>query len=99
MNANKEILLLLDGFDKLNNKNIKIYESLRKTFQKQSQRLTILVTSSSRYAVYNEYLKCFGEHNVLNMCLFNTQQRNLYIESSIKILQRLKEKINDFETF
>ncbi len=83
----------------MKNKNVKIYERLRKTFQKQSQRLTILVTSSPHYAVYNEYLKCFGEHEVLSICPFNIKKRNLYIKNSMKVLQRFKSNIIDFETF
>ncbi len=61
-------MLLLDGFDELNNKQIKIYDSLLKMFSKKTQELTILVTSSAYYATYGEFLKCFGEHKVLNIC-------------------------------
>jgi hypothetical protein len=61
-------LLLLDGFDELNNKDIKIYGSLLKMFNKKTQELTILVTSCPHYGTYREFLKCFGEHKVLNIC-------------------------------
>lgn len=50
----------------MNNKKVNIYDRLKKTFQ--SQKLTILVTSSSRYAFYNDYLRCFGEHEIFYFC-------------------------------
>jgi peptidase E len=92
-------LLLLDGFDELNNKDIKIYDSLLKMFNKKTQELTILVTSCPHYAIYSEFLKCFGEHKVLNICPFGVEQRNLYINNFVKVFAQLKTNIKDLETF
>jgi hypothetical protein len=44
-------------------------------------------------------LKCFGAHEVINICPFNKQQRDEYIKKSVAVFKRLKGKITDFETF
>ncbi len=38
-------------------------------------------------------------HEVINICPFNKQQRDEYINQSVEIFKRLKGKITDFETF
>jgi hypothetical protein len=78
---------MLDGFDELNNKNIAINESLKKIY---NERVTILVTSRPRYALYSDFLKCFGQHEVINICPFNNQQRDLYINNSVQVFKKLK---------
>ncbi len=96
MQSSKPILLFLDGFDELNNKSIGISQSLKQIF---GEKITILVTSRPRYAVYSELLYCFGEHEVLNICPFNNQQRDLYIENSVTAFKKLEGKIKAFDTF
>jgi hypothetical protein len=86
MQNQKPILLFLDGFDELNNKNIDIYNSLKTVY---NDRVMILVTSRPRYAVYSEFLKCFGEHEVINICPFNNQQRDQYIQKSVAVFKTL----------
>jgi aspartate/tyrosine/aromatic aminotransferase len=44
-------------------------------------------------------LKCFGVHEVINICPFNKQQRDEYINQSVAVYKTLKGKITDFETF
>jgi hypothetical protein len=44
-------------------------------------------------------LKCFGVHEVINICSFNKQQRDEYINKSVVAFERLRGKITDFETF
>jgi hypothetical protein len=44
-------------------------------------------------------LKCFGEHEVINICPFNKQQRDEYINKSVTVFKRVKGKITDFQTF
>jgi hypothetical protein len=73
-----------------------INQSLKNSYQ---ERVTILVTSRPRYALYSEFLKCFGENEVINICPFNTEQRDLYISNSVAVFARLKDKIKDFDTF
>ncbi len=58
-----------------------------------------MVTSRPRYALYSDFLKCFGEHEVINICPFNKQQRDEYINQSVEFFRRLKGKVTDFETF
>jgi hypothetical protein len=87
----------LDGFDELNNKKIEIDNSLKKSIF--GKKLTIVVTSRPRYALYSDFLKCFGVHEVINICPFNKSQRDQYINQSVAVFKRLKGKITDFETF
>ncbi len=61
--------------------------------------ITIVVTSRLRYALYSDFLKCFGLHEVINICPFNKSQRDQYINKSVVVFKRLKGKITDFETF
>ncbi len=63
------MILILDGFDELNNKKLLISHKLNKIYQ---NRVKILVTSRPRYALYSDFLKCFGEHEVINICPFNS---------------------------
>jgi hypothetical protein len=58
-----------------------------------------VVTSRPRYAIYSDFLKCFGVHEVINICPFNKSQRDQYINKSLVAFKRLKGKITDFETF
>jgi hypothetical protein len=87
----------LDGFDELNNKKIEIYKALKKSML--GNKLTIVVTSRPRYALYSDFLKCFGVHDVINICPFNKQQRDEYINNTLAVFRRVKDKITDFETF
>ncbi len=87
----------MDGFDELNNKKIEIDNSLKKSIF--GKKLTIVVTSRPRYALYSDFLKCFGVHEVINICPFNKSQRDQYINQSVAVFKRLKGKITDFETF
>jgi hypothetical protein len=87
----------LDGFDELSNKKIKIDKTLKKEIS--GNKLTIVVTSRPRYALYSDFLKCFGVHEVINICPFNKQQRNEYINKLVAVFKRLKGKITDFEIF
>jgi hypothetical protein len=97
MYKEKPILLFLDGFDELNNKKIEIDEALKKSIF--GTKITIVVTSRPRYALYSDFLKCFGVHEVINICPFNKSQRDEYINQSVEIFRKLKGKITDFETF
>ncbi len=97
MQKDKPILLFLDGFDQLDNKKIEIGKALKK--EMSGNKITIVVTSRPRYALYSDFLKCFGEHEVINICPFNKQQRDEYINKSVDIFRRLKGQITDFETF
>ena len=63
-------LLILDGFDELNNKELQIQKEL---FEKFNNNLTILVTSRPRYATSSEFMHCFGQHEELYICPFNSQ--------------------------
>jgi hypothetical protein len=63
------ILLFLDGFDELNNKKIEIDKVLKKSIF--GNKLTIVVTSRPRYALYSDFLKCFGAYEVINIFPFN----------------------------
>jgi hypothetical protein len=85
----------LDGFDELNNKKIEIDKALS-IF---GNKLTIVVTSRPRYALYSDSLKCFGVHEVINICPLKKYQRDEYINKSVAVFKRLKGKITDFETF
>ncbi len=87
----------MDGFDELNNKEIKIDKALKKSIF--GNKLTIVVTSRPRYALYSDFLKCFGVHEVINICPFNKSQRDQYINKSVAVFRKLKDKITDFETF
>jgi hypothetical protein len=87
----------LEGFDELNNTKIEIDKALKKTIFEN--KLIIVVTCRPRYALYSDFLKCFGMHEVINICPFNKQQRDEYINQSVEIFKRLKGKITDFETF
>jgi hypothetical protein len=87
----------LDGFDELKNKKIEIDKALKKSIF--GNKLTIVVTSRPRYALYSDFLKCFGVHEVINVCPFNKSQRDEYINKSVAVFKRLKGKITDFETF
>ncbi len=87
----------MDGFDELNNKEIKIDKALKKSIF--GNKLTIVVTSRPRYALYSDFLKCFGVHEVINICTFNKSQRDQYINKSVAVFRKLKDKITDFETF
>jgi hypothetical protein len=58
-----------------------------------------VVTSRPRYALYSDFLKCFGVHEVVKICPFNKKQRDEYINNSVTMFKRLKGKIADFETF
>ncbi len=58
-----------------------------------------MVTSRPRYALYSDFKKCFGVHEVINICPFNQKQRDEYINNSVAVFKRLKGKITDFETF
>jgi hypothetical protein len=87
----------LEGFDELNNKKIEIDKALKKSIF--GNKLTIIVTSRPRCALYNNFLKCFGVHEVISICPFNKQQRDEYINKSVAVFKRLKGKIIDFETF
>ncbi len=87
----------MDGFDELNNKAIKIDKALKKSIF--GKNLTIVVTSRPRYALYNDFLKCFGAHEVINICPFNKSQRDQYINNTVVFFKRIKGKITDFETF
>ncbi len=69
MYKDKQILLFLDGFDELNNKKIEIEKYLNNAIF--GNKLTIVVTSRPRYALYSDFLKCFGVHEVINICSFN----------------------------
>lgn len=96
MQNEKPILLFLDGFDELNNKNISISQSLKEIY---GNRVTILVTSRPRYALYSEFLKCFGEHEVISICPFNNHQRDLYIQNSVAAFKKLEGKLQVIDTF
>ncbi len=87
----------MDGFDELNNKEIEINKALKKEIS--ANKLTIVVTSRPRYGLYSDFLKCFGVHEVINICPFNKKQRDEYINNSVAVFARLKGKITDFETF
>jgi hypothetical protein len=87
----------LDGFDELNNKKIAIDKTLKNEIF--GNKLTMLVTSRPHYALYSDFLKCFGVHEVINICPFNKKQRDEYISQSVAVFKRLKGKITDFETF
>jgi hypothetical protein len=87
----------LDGFDELNNKEIEINKALKKEISEN--KLTIVVTSRPRYALYSDFLKFFGVHEVINICPFNKSQRDQYINKSVAVFKRLKSEITDFETF
>ncbi len=87
----------MDGFDELKNKKIEIDKALKKSIF--GNKLTIVVTSRPRCALYNDFLKCFGVHEVINICPFNKQQRDEYINNSVAVFRKLKVKITDFETF
>ncbi len=88
----------MDGFDELKNKKIEIDKVLKNDIT--GNKLTIVVTSRPRYALYSDFLKCFGAHEVINICPFNkSQQRDDYINKSVAVFRRLKDKITDFETF
>ncbi len=87
----------MDGFDELKNKKIEIDKALKKSIF--GNKLTIVVTSRPRYALYSDFLKCFGVHEVINVCPFNKSQRDEYINKSVAVFKRLKGKITDFETF
>jgi hypothetical protein len=69
MEKDRPILLFLDGFDELNNKKIEIEKYFKKSIF--GNKLTIVVTSRPRYALYKDFLKCFGVHEVINICPFN----------------------------
>jgi hypothetical protein len=58
-----------------------------------------VVTSRPRYALYSDILKCFGVHEVINICSFNKSQRDEYINKSVAAFKILKGKITDFENF
>jgi hypothetical protein len=62
-------------------------------------KLTIVVTSRPRYAIYSDFLKCFGVHEIISICPFNKKQRDEYINKSVAAFSRLKGKITDFEIF
>jgi hypothetical protein len=87
----------LDGFDEFKNKKIEIDKFFKKSIF--GNKLTIVVTSRPRYALYSDFLKCFGVHEVINVCPFNKSQRDEYINKSVAVFKRLKGKITDFETF
>jgi hypothetical protein len=87
----------LDGFDELNNKKIAIDKALKKSIF--GNKLTIMVTSRPRYALYSDFLMCFGEHEAINICSFNRKQRDEYINNSLAVFKRLEGKITDFKTF
>jgi hypothetical protein len=38
-------------------------------------------------------------HEAINICPFNKSQRDQYINKSVAIFRRIKDKITDFETF
>ncbi len=69
MQKDKPILLFLDGFDQLNNKKIEIDKALNNTIFRN--KITIVVTSRPCYAIYSDCFKCFGLHEVINICPFN----------------------------
>jgi hypothetical protein len=87
----------LDGFDELNNKKIEIDKALKNSIF--GDKVTIVVMSRPRYAPNSNFLKCFGVHEVINICPFNKQQRDDYINKSVAVFKRLKDKITDFEIF
>ena len=93
---NQQIILILDGFDELNNKDLLISQKLNEIYQ---DRVKILVTSRPRYALFSDFLKCFGEHEVINICPFNQDQREKYINNSVTTFKSLKDKIKEFATF
>lgn len=57
--------------------------------------MIIVVTSSPRYATHNEYVKCFGEHHEVYICPFDDKQRDLYLNKSVKLFNKLA----NIETF
>ncbi len=87
----------MEGFDELNNKKFEIDKALKNSIY--GNKLTIVVTSRPRYALYSDFLKCFGAHEVINICPFNKSQRDEYINQSVVVSKRLKDEITDFETF
>ncbi len=88
--------MILDGFDELNNKELLISQKLNNIYQ---NRVKIVVTSRPRYALFSDFLKCFGEHEIINICPFNKKQRDEYINNSVITFKRLKDKIKEFDTF
>jgi hypothetical protein len=59
----------LDGFDELNNKKIEVEKYLKKEIS--GNKLTIVVTCRPRYALFSDFLKCFGVHEAINIFPFN----------------------------
>ncbi len=84
----------MDGFDELNNKKIKIDKTLKNSIF--GNKITIVVASRPRYALYSDFLKCFGVHEVINICSFNKSQRDEHINKSLAVFKKLKGKITDF---
>jgi hypothetical protein len=87
----------LDGFDELNNKKIEIDKALKKSIF--GNKITIVVTSKPRYALYSDFLKCFSVHEIINICPFNKSQRDEYINNAVAFFKTLKGKIAGLETF
>jgi hypothetical protein len=57
----KELLLvLLDGYDELNDKNILIHRTLDKKFRKNYKKIRILVTTHPQYATGAEINHVFN---------------------------------------
>jgi hypothetical protein len=69
MLKDRPMLLFLEGFDELNNKKIEIDKALKKSIF--GNKITIAVTSRPRYALYRDFLKCFGVHEAINIYPFN----------------------------
>jgi hypothetical protein len=44
-------------------------------------------------------VKCFGEHEEINICPFDRNQRDLYVSNSLAVFAKMKDKMKDFDTF
>ena len=64
-----------------------------------NNKIKIIVTSRPRYAIFGEFLSCFGEHETIYICPFDKDQQHQYISNSVEIFKRLKQKLPDFKTF
>jgi hypothetical protein len=65
------LILLLDGFEQLQNKTLPLAYQLRQRFPFLQ---TIVATCESGYASELEIEECFGKHVTLTIKPFNTQQ-------------------------
>ncbi len=85
------MLVLLDGYDELNDKNSLIHKTLDLYFRNKYKQIKILVTTRLHYATSAEINHVFNTPKTIYICPFNKSQRLYYINNFLTVCNSNKQ--------